>query len=100
MLSSPRLMAALAVASLTSMLALQAATAQDSPIDAITPVTDETLLNPPDGDWLMWRRTYDGWGYSPLEEITKEGYSTMTEEEFYDRIGAEFAPPAKRVKKE
>ena len=38
----------------------------------LTPVTDEMLLNPPDGDWLMWRRTYDGWGYSPLDQINKD----------------------------
>lgn len=35
-----------------------------------------------------------------LEEINKAGYHTMTEEEFYERIEAEFAPPAKRAKKE
>jgi len=29
------------------------ATAQDNPIDKLSPVTDEMLLNPPDGDWLM-----------------------------------------------
>ena len=34
------------------------------------PVTSERLKNPGDGDWLMIRRTYDGWGYSPLEQIT------------------------------
>ena len=28
------------------------------------PVTTERLLHPQDGDWLMGRRTYDGWGYS------------------------------------
>ena len=33
-------------------------------IDNITPVTDEMLLNPSDNDWLMWRRTYDGWGFT------------------------------------
>ena len=63
-----RLLALLAVAaSSASLLAVQAAVAQDNPIDALTPVTDEMLIDPPDGDWLMWRRTYDGWGYSPLE---------------------------------
>ena len=31
------------------------------------PVTAERLKNPEDGDWLMIRRTYDGWGYSPLD---------------------------------
>jgi alcohol dehydrogenase (cytochrome c) len=28
------------------------------------------LTHPADGDWLMVRRTYDGWGYSPLDQIT------------------------------
>jgi alcohol dehydrogenase (cytochrome c) len=28
------------------------------------------LQSPADGDWLMWRRTLDGWGHSPLEQIT------------------------------
>src|SRR5205814_4870963 len=28
------------------------------------------LKKPEDGDWLMVRRTYDGWGYSPLDQIT------------------------------
>lgn len=34
------------------------------------PVTAERLLKPADGEWLMVRRTYDGWGYSPLDQIT------------------------------
>jgi len=34
------------------------------------PVTMERLKKPEDGDWLMIRRTYDGWGYSPLAQIT------------------------------
>ena len=34
------------------------------------PVTAERLAHPGDGDWLMVRRTYDGWGYSPLDQIT------------------------------
>jgi alcohol dehydrogenase (cytochrome c) len=34
------------------------------------PVTDEMLRNPPDGDWLMYRRNYQGWSYSPLGEVT------------------------------
>lgn len=51
--------------------------AQDNPIDSITPVTDEMLLNPPDGDWLMWRRTYNGWGYSPLDQINKDNVKDL-----------------------
>jgi alcohol dehydrogenase (cytochrome c) len=34
------------------------------------PVTTERLTHPEPGDWLMGRRTYDGWGYSPLSQIT------------------------------
>ena len=34
------------------------------------PVTSERLVNPEDSNWLMVRRTYNGWGYSPLYQIT------------------------------
>ena len=33
------------------------------------PVTDAMLEDPAPGDWLTWRRTPDGWGYSPLDQI-------------------------------
>ena len=33
-------------------------------------VSLDRLRKPADGDWLMIRRTYDGWGYSPLAQIT------------------------------
>ena len=32
-------------------------------------VTSQRLLKPDEGDWLTIRRTYDGWGYSPLDKI-------------------------------
>jgi alcohol dehydrogenase (cytochrome c) len=40
-------------------------------------VTPERLKKPEDGDWLMVRRTYDGWGYSPLEQITSGNVSRL-----------------------
>src|SRR5436190_12990924 len=40
-------------------------------------VTAEQLKTPADGDWLMVRRTYDGWGYSPLQGITKANISRL-----------------------
>ena len=43
----------------------------------LTPVTDAMLRNPPPGDWLMWRRTYDGWGYSPLDQINKTNVKNL-----------------------
>ncbi len=39
--------------------------------DRFVPASDDVLLSPPDGDWLHWRRTHDGSGYSPLEQINK-----------------------------
>jgi alcohol dehydrogenase (cytochrome c) len=33
------------------------------------PVTDERLENPEPENWLSYRGTYDGWGYSPLDQI-------------------------------
>src|SRR5437868_11637479 len=41
------------------------------------PVTNERLKNPEDGNWLMIRRTYDGWGYSPLDQITPANVSRL-----------------------
>ena len=37
---------------------------------AYKPVTDAELVDPPDEDWLMYRRTYNGWGFSPLDQVT------------------------------
>src|SRR5262245_4737216 len=39
-------------------------------LQSYQPVTTDRLKKPEDGDWLMTRRTYDGWGYSPLTQIT------------------------------
>src|SRR5262245_55424861 len=62
-------------------------TAQERPIAAkaavpmalqhYQPVTAERLLKPEDGSWLMVRRTYDGWGYSPLDQITPENIGRL-----------------------
>ncbi len=42
-----------------------------------TPVTDQMLRTPPDGDWLMARRTYQAWSHSPLDEITPANVGTL-----------------------
>jgi alcohol dehydrogenase (cytochrome c) len=41
------------------------------------PVTAERLIKPNDGDWLMIRRTYNGWGYSPLDGITPDNVTRL-----------------------
>jgi alcohol dehydrogenase (cytochrome c) len=45
------------------------ALAAQSLLEDYTPVTEDMLVNPPDGEWLMWRRNYGHWGYSPLDQI-------------------------------
>ena len=50
------------------LLAGAIASAQ-SPLDDYTPVTEQMLVDPPPGDWPMWRRTYNHWGHSPLDQI-------------------------------
>jgi PQQ-dependent dehydrogenase (methanol/ethanol family) len=41
------------------------------------PVTDAMLQNPDPAHWLMWRRTLDGWGYSPLDQINRGNVSRL-----------------------
>ena len=48
-----------------------------NPLDKATPVTDAMLANPPAGDWLSWRRTQDGLGFSPLATITKDNVGQL-----------------------
>ena len=48
---------------------LPPAPSRSNPLDRIRPVTDAMLYDPDDGDWLLWRRTYDASGYSPLTQI-------------------------------
>ncbi len=40
-------------------------------------ITLERLTTPADGDWTMIRRTYDGWGYSPLTQITPDNVQRL-----------------------
>jgi len=54
---------------LNSHRIMSAASGADSP-PVYAPVTDQRLLHPEPEDWLMYRRTYDGTGYSPLKQIS------------------------------
>jgi alcohol dehydrogenase (cytochrome c) len=38
-------------------------------VKSYSPVSEERLKNPEPQNWLMYRRTYDGQGYSPLDKI-------------------------------
>jgi alcohol dehydrogenase (cytochrome c) len=48
-----------------------------NPLDQITPVTDAMLRTPSPGDWLLWRRTYDDQGFSPLRQITRQNVGEL-----------------------
>src|SRR5436309_2334117 len=87
-----RLGATLATSALAlAMLAATASAQQPSPplpkpdtpppvppiLQNYKPVTADRLKQPEDGDWLMYRRTYDGWGYSPLSQITTENAAKL-----------------------
>ncbi len=50
---------------------------QQLPLRDYKPVTAQRLLKPEDGDWLMIRRTYDGWGYSRLDQINTRTVSKL-----------------------
>jgi PQQ-dependent dehydrogenase (methanol/ethanol family) len=67
-----------ALATALATLALGSVThysaAQDS---GFVPVTDAMLTNPDPADWLSWRRTLDGWGYSPLDEVDADNVANL-----------------------
>lgn len=40
-----------------------------SRLDELSPVSNAMLMNPPADDWLVWRRTHENLGHSPLDQI-------------------------------
>ena len=42
-------------------------------VENYNPVTDARLTNPEPENWLMTRGNYQGWSYSPLEQINASG---------------------------
>ena len=51
--------------------------ANDDLLANLSPVSDAMLAAPPSSDWLMWRRTYDGFGFSPLDQITRANVADL-----------------------
>jgi alcohol dehydrogenase (cytochrome c) len=56
---------------ISPFVTLPPAPSKPSPLDKLTPISDALLNNPPPGDWLTWRRTYDDLGFSPLKDIDR-----------------------------
>ncbi len=63
-------LSSLAALGLLAPAGFPAAAHAQAPAD-IVPVTDAMLQDPDPDDWLMWRRTLDTWGYSPLDQIDR-----------------------------
>ena len=76
MLHTRRFCAAAGALIATAAIAFGQSQPEPAPMPAVLrnyqPVTAERLMNPEDGNWLSIRRTYDGWGYSPLDQITPD----------------------------
>ena len=60
-----------------AVVSLAPPVAHAQPASDFVPVTDEMLQDPAPGDWLMWRRTLDGWGYSPLDQIDRDNVGEL-----------------------
>src|SRR5215471_20569383 len=59
-----------------SLLICSALHAQQKP--SFTPVTSKMLQEPAPADWLMWRRTLNSWGFSPLNQINRANVGRIT----------------------
>ena len=51
--------------------------AEAQPARDLVPVTDAMLQDPDPADWPMWRRTLDGWGYSPLDQVNRDNVGEL-----------------------
>jgi len=58
-------------------LAWVATTGHAQSVTDYSVVTDQRLMNPEPENWLMFRRTYDGWGYSPLDQINTDNVAQL-----------------------
>src|SRR4249920_3606533 len=73
--------AGISTASAQQTIAPASATPVPGPMPEVlqkyAPVTAERLKRPEDGNWFHFRRTYDGWGYSPLKEINADNVGRL-----------------------
>jgi alcohol dehydrogenase (cytochrome c) len=87
-----RTLTCVALLALAAMLV--STTVAQNTVEGFVPITDEILLNPADGDWIHWRRTYDQWGYSPLDQINTDNVSELRLVWAWDMVdGRQYATP-------
>ena len=59
------------------MGAVNGTTSAPNPLTQYTPVTDAMLRAPDPNDWSMIRGNYEGYGYSPLDQINKQSVKNL-----------------------
>src|SRR5436190_10671119 len=74
-MSMKRIAAVMALVALAVAFGLTVRAQQ--PTRKFVPVTDAMLQKPDPSDWLMWRRTLDGWGFSPLTQINRSNVAQL-----------------------
>lgn len=74
-MQAARLLSALSTTALLCLLPFGASA--QTPGSSYNPVTDARLQNPEDRNWLSYRGTQNGWGYSPLDQIDSDNVGEL-----------------------
>src|SRR3954464_1075550 len=56
---------------------LASTAAMSGPIENYAPVTAQRLENPEPANWMLYRRTYGGQGYSPIDQINTSNMKNL-----------------------
>jgi len=85
----------LKIITLLSLSLISSYTFSDTKLNDYQAVTDKRLQNPEPENWLQWRGNYEGWTYSPLEQINSENVDNLEVAWVYstDAAGGHQAPP-------
>ena len=62
---------------LPALLLIVSRVGGQQPSAGFVPVTSPMLQEPDPADWLMWRRTLNSWGYSPLQQINRSNVGNL-----------------------
>jgi alcohol dehydrogenase (cytochrome c) len=57
--------------------AVNGATFAPHPLASYTPVTEDMLRHPDPDDWIMMRGNYEGYGFSPLDQINRSNVGKL-----------------------
>ncbi|HEY0184143.1 MAG TPA: PQQ-binding-like beta-propeller repeat protein [Rhodopila sp.] len=69
--------ALLATAAAAALLGAGTAASRAGEVSNYSPVTQQRLENPEPGNWLLYRRAYNGQGFSPLKQINAQNVTSL-----------------------